>query len=65
MIRNSINLKIDLREILAIGDSAVKIFNIIDNCMPLHIRCRLQLKNNGIKVYEDDENDIIFDITLL
>lgn len=62
---NSIGIKIDLREVLAIGNRAVKIFSIIEDCMPVHIRCRLQLNNNGIKVYEDDENDIVFDITLL
>ena len=62
---NSIGIKIDLREVLAIGNRACKIFHVIEDCMPVHIRCRLQLNNNGIKVYEDDENDIVFDITLL
>ena len=61
---NSIGLKIDLREILAIGNTACKFFDVIEDCMPLNIECRLQLKNNGVKICES-EDDIVVNITLL
>ena len=32
--------------------------------MPLNIECRLQLKNNGVKICES-EDDIVVNITLL